>query len=232
MATIPRGSLNTAAIAGSAIFSALALVLSAASQALGLNFPLIPYLQFDLGEVAIILAFFIFGPVPALISSLVEFGGLMVFGQQVPIGPLLKLVALVSTVSGMWVGARVSGRREGVSMGRLLGWSAAAGALFRAAAMTLPNYFLIVYLYGLEAIEGFLRAPFSLVGVSLGGPDAIAVILGFTAVFNVIQLAFVVAVSSFVLRFPAVPRLKVGGRAPWFVAVVKSGGGTPDGHAS
>lgn len=231
MSTVPRGSLNTTTIAGSAIFSALALVLSGASQALGLNFPLIPYLQFDLGEVAIILAFFIFGPAPALVSSFVEFGGLMAFGQQVPVGPLLKLFALVSTVAGMWVGARVAGRREGVSMGRLIGWSAAAGALLRAAVMTVPNYYLIAYLYGLGAIEGFLRAPFSLVGISLGGTGAVGIILAFTAIFNVIQLAFVVVASSFVLRFPAIPRLKVGGKAPWFVAVVRSNGGIPDGRA-
>lgn len=230
MSTVSRGSLNTTAIAGSAIFSALALVLSGASQALGLNYPLIPYLQFDLGEVAIILAFFIFGPVPALVSSLVEFGGLMVFGQQIPIGPLLKLIALVSTVAGMWVGARVAGRRQSVGMMGLLGWSAALGAIFRAAAMTAPNYYLIAYLYGLDAIVGFLRAPFSLVGISLGGAGSVAIILAFTAVFNVIQLALVVTVSSFVLRFPAIPRLKVGGRAPWFVAVVRRSGSAPDGR--
>ncbi|MDG6910589.1 MAG: hypothetical protein JRN08_09490, partial [Nitrososphaerota archaeon] len=100
MGSALRGRLDTASIAGSAIFSALAIILAAASQTLGLNFPLIPYLQFDVGEVAIILAFFIFGPAPALVSSLVEFGGLMVFGQNVPYGPLLKLFALVSTVAG------------------------------------------------------------------------------------------------------------------------------------
>lgn len=228
MAPPPRGSLNTTTVAGSALFSALALVLAGASQALGLNFPLIPYLQFDLGEVAIILAFFIFGPAPALVSSVVEFAGLMAFGQQVPVGPLLKLCALVSTVAGMWLGARVAGRGRDVTLGRLVAWSAVVGGALRAAALTLPNFYLIVYLYGLDAIEGFLRAPFSLLGIGLGGSDAVFVILGFTALFNVIQLALVVAISSFVLRFPAVPRLRVGGRAPWFVAVVRKQGGVRD----
>lgn len=228
MSGASRGSLDTASIAGSAIFSALALVLAGASQALGLNFPLIPYLQFDLGEVAIILAFFIFGPAPALVSSLVEFGGLMAFGQQVPVGPLLKLFALLSTVAGMWVGARVAGRGNGATMGGLVGWSAGVGAVARAVVMTIPNFYLIVYLYGPAAIEGFLSAPFSAIGIGLSGPDAMAVILAFTAVFNVIQLALVVAISSFVLRFPAVPRLRVGGRAPWFVSVVRRDGGARD----
>ncbi|HME18495.1 MAG TPA: hypothetical protein VKF15_02020, partial [Nitrososphaerales archaeon] len=59
-----RGRLDSVSVAGIAIFSALATLLAALSQSLGLNFPVVPYLQFDLGEVAIIMAFFIFGPVP------------------------------------------------------------------------------------------------------------------------------------------------------------------------
>lgn len=218
-----RWRLDTASVAGSAVFSALALVLGGASQAVGLNFPLIPYLQFDVGEVAIILAFFIFGPAPALVSSLVEFGGLMAFGQQVPVGPILKLFALVSTVAGMWVGAKVASRRGETSLFGLAGWSTVVGAAARAAVMTLPNFYLIVYLYGTTAIEGFVRAPFSLVGVGLTDANTLWVVLGFTAVFNVLQLALVMAVSSFVLRVPAVPRIKVGGRAPWFAAVMREG---------
>ena len=225
-----RGRLDTTAIAGSAVFSALALVLAGASQALGLNFPLVPYLQFDVGEVAIILAFFIFGPVPALVSSFVEFGGLMVFGQQVPVGPLLKLFALVSTVAGMWVGTIIASRGDEKSLFKLAGWSTAIGAAFRAAAMTIPNFYLIVVLYGLQGIEGFVRAPFAAVGIGLSDANALWVILGFTAVFNVLQLLVAMGISSFVLRVPAVSRIRVGGRTPWFALVLrrtKPAGGEP-----
>ena len=213
--------LDTASVAGSAVFSALALVLAGASQALGLNFPLIPYLQFDVGEVAIILAFFIFGPGPALVSSAVEFGGLLAYGQNIPWGPLLKLFALVSTVAGMWVGTRLASRRGEASLLSLASWSAAVGAVARAAVMTLPNFYLVVYLYGPPAIEGIVQAPFSLVGIGLTDLNALWIILGFTAVFNVLQLLFVMVISSFVLRVPAVPRLRVGGRAPWFATVLR-----------
>jgi riboflavin transporter FmnP len=216
-----RGRLDTTAIAGSAIFSALALVLAGASQALGLNFPLVPYLQFDVGEVAIILAFFIFGPVPALISSFVEFGGLMVFGQQIPVGPLLKIFALVSTVAGMWAGTKIASRGGETSLFRLAGWSTAVGAVVRALVMTVPNLYLVVALYGLQSIEGFLKAPFAVVGIGLTDANALWIILGFTAVFNGLQLLFVMAVSSFVLRVPAVSRVKVGGRTPWFATVLR-----------
>ena len=219
-----RGRLDTTAIAGSAIFSSLALVLGAASQAAGLNFPIVPYLQFDLGEVAIILAFFIFGPVPALVSSAVEFGGLMVFGQQIPVGPIEKLFALVSTVGGLWVGTWIASRRGEGSLFRLLGWSAGVGGAARAVVMTFANYYLIVYFYGLGAIEGFLKAPFALIGITLTDSNALALILIFTAVFNLLQLFIVMGISSFVVRVPTVARIKVGGRAPWFATVLHGSG--------
>jgi len=225
MTRVKNASLDTPSVAGIAVFSSLALVLAAASQALGLNYPLIPYLQFDVGEVAIILAFFIFGPVPALVSSFVEFGGLMVFGQQIPIGPLLKLFALVSTVAGLWLGSRLASRMAETGLGRLLGGGALLGGVFRAAVMTLPNYYLIVFLYGLAGIEGFLKGSFLLVGIGLTDANALGLILLFTAVFNVLQLLVVVSISYFILRFPAVSQMKVGGRAPWFVSVLRSNGG-------
>ena len=225
-----HGRLDTTSIAGSALFSALAIVLAAVSQGLGLNFPLIPYLQFDVGEVAIILAFFIFGPVPALVSSFVEFGGLMVFGQQIPVGPLSKLFALVSTVAGMWIGTRIATRGRDVSLTKLAGWSALAGGAVRAAVMTIPNFYLILYFYGLPAIEGAVKAPLSLIGVSVTDANALVLVLGFTAVFNVIQLIIVMFISTFVLRVPAVPKMNIGGRVPWF-ATMMGGGGRAAGEA-
>jgi len=216
-----RGRLDTTSIAGSAIFSSLAIVLGAASQAAGLNFPLIPYLQFDLGEVAILLAFFIFGPVPALVSSAVEFGGLMVFGQQVPVGPVLKLFALVSTVIGLWVGAWFATRKSEASLSGLLGWTSVIGGALRAAVMTIPNYYVIVYISGTAATIGFLKSSFGLIGITLTDANAMAVVLGFTAIFNLLQLLLVIGVSSLVLRVPSVSRIRVGGRSPWFTTVLR-----------
>ena len=216
-----RGRLDTTAIAGSAVFSALAIVLAGASQALGLNFPLIPYLQFDLGEVAIILAFFLFGPVPSLVSSFVEFVGLEVFGQNLPVGPPLKLVALVSTVAGLWLGTKIAARGEVASLSKLTGWATVLGSAVRAAAMTVPNVYLILYFYGFAAIEGYLKPLFAPVGIVLTDSNALLVILGFTAVLNEVQLVFVMAISSFVLRFPAISQIKVGGRVPWFATILR-----------
>ena len=217
-----RGRLDTTSIAGSAIFSALAILLAGTSQALGLNFPLIPNLQFDVGEVAIILAFFIFGTVPALVSSVVEFGGLMVFGQNVPYGPLLQLFALASTVAGLWLGARLASRARLSSLGGFVESSAAGGVLVRGALSTVPNYLLLLYVYGLSGTVSYygLAKTFSAVGIGISASNALYFILAFTAVFNAIQLVFVVGIAYLVLKVPLVGQLRIGGRAPWFASVL------------
>ncbi len=219
--------LDTVSVAGIAVFSALALVLGAFSQALGLNFPLIPYLQFDFGEVAIVLAFFIFGPVPATISSFAEFAGLMAFGQQVPIGPLLKLFALLSTVLGLWAGMKIASRVGAPGISRLVGSGTLVGAISRALALTLPNLYLLEFYYSPATIQGLvkyvLQPSFALVGIGVTDSNYLAPVLVFTAVFNVLQLSLVMAISYAVLRVPAMSQIKVGGRIPWFATVIRSG---------
>jgi riboflavin transporter FmnP len=91
-------------IAATGLFGALAILLTSLSQALGLNFPILPYLQFDLGEVAIIIAFLLFGPIPATTAAFVEFLTLMVLGENIPWGPVLKIIAVLSTLGGLWFG--------------------------------------------------------------------------------------------------------------------------------
>lgn len=214
-----RGRFDSVSIAGIAVFSALATLLAAVSQSFGLNFPVVPYLQFDLGEVAIIMAFFIFGPLPAVASSAVEFVALMAFGQNVPVGPLLKLLALLSTVGGMWLGSKVAFKFRTLTIRKMVAMGVIFGALARAAVMTIPNYYVVVLLYSIQGIETFVKGGFALVGIGVTDANVLAWVLGFTALFNILQLVFAVALSYAVLRFPPFSNVKVGGRSPWFVAV-------------
>ena len=217
-------------IAGIAVFSALALILGAASQSLGLNFPVIPYLQFDVGEVAIILAFFIFGPVPALVASVVEFAGLMVFGQQIPVGPILKLFALASSVGGLWLGSRLVSLLRVRGLGGLVGSGALLGCVVRALVMTVPNFYLLEFYYSPAAIQGLvqyvLQPSFSAVGIAVTGANFLVPVLIFTAVFNVLQMALVMGVSYVVLRVPSLSQLRMAGRAPWFALFLQRGTGS------
>lgn len=224
---VGTGRLDTVSVAGIAVFSSLALILGAFSQGLGLNFPVIPYLQFDFGEVAIVLAFFIFGPVPAVAASVAEFAGLMVFGQQVPVGPFLKLFALLSTVLGLWAGTKLVSRVGNVGVSRMLGGGALAAAAFRALILTIPNFYLLEFYYSPDAIQGLvkyvLQPSFSIVGIGVTASNFLLPVLVFTAVFNVLQLALVMAVTYTVLRVPVMSQIKVGGRTPWFATVIHPG---------
>lgn len=220
------GRLDSVSVAGIAIFGALSVLLTTLSQALGLNFPLIPYLQFDFGEIAILLALFIFGPVPALISSFIEFLTLMAIGQNVPVGPVLKLIAILSSLFGIWVGFALVRRVRRPTLAKASGMGTLVGIVFRAAFMTIPNYYLIVFLISLPATMGFLAASFKLAGITLTASSGLAVILGFTALFNGLQLLFVSIVSYLLIRLPQLQSTRAAGRTVW-ITVYLSGNVEP-----
>jgi riboflavin transporter FmnP len=209
-------------IVGGAVFGALAVILTTISQALVLSFPIIPYLQFDLGEVAIILAFFIFGPAPAMTASVVEFITLMAIGQNAPVGPVLKLVAIVSSIVGIWAGMAISSRRSHPSVGKAAGLGTTLGLVTRAVMMTLANYVVIILVYTVPGIVAFVSGAFLLIGVTLSEGNALALVLGFTAIFNILQLVFVAAVSYFLLRLPQVKNVGALGKPFWVTTYIRN----------
>ena len=204
-------------IAASGLFAALAVLLTAVSQLVGLNFPLIPYLQFDFGEVAILIAFFAFGPVPAVAAAFVEFLTLMGLGQNVPIGPVFKLLAILATIGGLWVGASIMRRTSPyIKTSVILGTGLLMGLISRAAILTVANYYLILFIYGLAPTEGFLAGTFKLIGITMTSSNALGLILIFTAVFNCLQLILVFAVSYLFFRLPQLQNYLRTNRSAWF----------------
>lgn len=225
MRTGQAGKLDSVSLGGIAVFGALAVVLTTLSHALGLNFPLIPYLQFDFGEIAILLAFFIFGPVPGLVAAFIEFLTLMVLGQNAPIGPVLKLVSILASLGGIWLGtvfvsrSRSPGFVKAAAVGTLL------GTVSRVVFLTISNYYLIVFFGGDYALNGlvpYLAGSFKLVGLTLTPVNGLELILAFTAVFNVLQLVFVAGVTSFLVALPQVQATKAAGRSLWVVSYLRS----------
>ncbi len=217
---VQRSVSKTKTIAATGLFAALAILFTTLSQALGLNFPIIPYLQFDFGEVAILIAFFAFGPVPALASAFVEFLTLMALGQNVPIGPVFKLAAILSTLAGLWLGvalARRASPRAGTT--KVLGASLVFGLLSRAAVLTIANYYLIVYVYTVAGTVGFITAAFRLVGITLTTSNALSLILTFTAIFNCLQLILVFVISYLFFRLPQFRNFLRGNRVAWFESI-------------
>ncbi len=219
------GRLDSVSLGGIAVFGALAVVLTTLSHALGLNFPLIPYLQFDFGEIAILLAFFIFGPVPGLVAAFIEFLTLMVLGQNATIGPILKLVSILASLGGIWVGMAVVSRSRKPGFAKAAALGTTLGVVSRAFFLTIANYYLIVFFGGDYALSGlvpYLAGSFKLVGVTLTSADGLSLILLFTAVFNTLQLLLVAGVTYFLVGLPQVQATRAAGRTLWVISYLRS----------
>ena len=221
------GRFDSVSIAGVAIFGALSVVLTTLSVGLGMNFPLLPYLQFDLGEIAIFLAFFIFGPVPAIVSAFVEFGTLLAIGENTPIGPVLKLVSILSSLLGVWAGTALVSRMRTPGLNKAATFGTAFGLVGRVIGTTIANYYLIVFIskyfsgYTLSAILAYVTGFFKTAGITITPTNGLALILGFTAVFNILQLIFVLVVSYLIIRLPQIQSAKMAGRRLWIVSYVQ-----------
>jgi riboflavin transporter FmnP len=219
------GGLDSVSLGGIAVFGALAVVLTTLSHALGLDFPLIPYLQFDFGEIAILLAFFIFGPVPGLVAAFIEFLTLMILGQNAPIGPILKLVSILASIGGIWLGTAAVSRSRSPSFAKAAALGTSLGIVSRVVFLTIANYYLIVFFGGEYALSGlvpYLAGTFKLVGLTLTPGNGLELILAFTAVFNVLQLAFVAGVTSFLVGLPQLQATRAAGRTLWVVSYLRA----------
>jgi len=219
------GKFDSVSLGGIAVFGALAVVLTTVSQAFGLNFPVIPYLQFDLGEIAILLAFFIFGPVPGLVAAFIEFLTLMVLGQNAPIGPILKVISILASLGGIWAGMAVVSRSRSPGLAKAAALGTFLGILSRVIFLTLANYYLLVFFGGEYALSGlvpYLAGSFKLVGIDLTSANGLGVILLFTAVFNILQLLFVAGATYFLISLPQVQATRAAGRRPWVVTYLHS----------
>jgi len=189
-----------------------------------LSFPLIPYLQFDFGEVAIILALLMFGPIPATGAAIVEFLTLMVLGVNAPIGPAFKIIAILSSIVGIWAGITLLSRRSGgrINRGIVLGGGLGLGLLTRGVVMTIANYFLLAYIYDYSGTVDYLAPFFKLIGLTINTTNGLAIILGFTAIFNSLQLVLVFAISYGLLRLPQLQNSLRSHRMAWYLSAGKN----------
>ena len=205
------------AIASSAVFGALASVLAALP--LSFPFPVIPYLKFDVAEIPVFLAFLGFGPLPGFISALTYWGILNLVGEFVPIGPAMKFLAVVSTLTGIWAGLRLS---RSVRLGIPLCFT--LGIAVRVLVMSLANYVVLVILF-----PEFLEFASFLVSQSLGitleaGLSALILVLIFTAIYNAIHVFLSLIPSIFFLNFMIKDGLFLSFARPWLHVMLRKRG--------
>lgn len=177
---------RSAAIAVTAIFSAMAVVITMTN--LTIPFPPLPYLKFDLSEVPVTVALMLMGPVYGFLSSVIYWIVLTMRAGDV-LGPAMKFAAVASMIVGFWVASaiyrRVVKKKSIVSMmvsGFLL------GSLFRIIVMSVFNYLVLLYIapYYVDFIAPILA--------SIGLPaettmDVVIWSLLLTAVYNAIHSA-------------------------------------------
>lgn len=188
----------TTVLAGSAVFGALAaLITLAAPPALQPPFPILFYLKFDVAEVVDLSSFMIFGPSAGLLTAgihgliLGTVGGAAGFG---PFGASLKFLGVLTTYVGLWLASRFGKSRivgAGLKMTLL-------GLLTRVSLMTVVNYLYILFIsqivFGMDYL-GYPQFLLSQVGINVSGAGLIGYVLLLTAVYNAVHVIFSMVVS-------------------------------------
>jgi len=145
-----RKQSSTVRLTGTAILAALVIVFDYTLKYSGLKipFPWYPNLKFDFTGIPIALSLFLYGFPPSVMTSLVAGVGIVARSGNV-ISASMKVAAEFSTVAGIHLGQRISGKKY-------LSW--AAGLVSRVLVMTIVNLYVLpnVYRVPMEATIGLL----------------------------------------------------------------------------
>jgi len=203
-------------ISSSALIGALAAILAALP--LHLHYPIIPYLRFEAAEVPVVLGFLILGPRVGLFSSVIYWVVLLFVGEFSPLGPTMKFAAVASMLIGLWLGFK-TGRSPGFSLFA----GSCMGCIFRVALMSLFNY--VILLFVSPEFLGFAAGSISAaLGISFpNNLAALAAVLVFTAIFNIIHVAVSIIPAYLLTRaILAFGRGAVESREIWYLKTVRA----------
>ena len=203
-------------IACSSIMAGLAALL--ALLPLSFNYPIIPYLKFDVAEIPVVLAFFLLGPEAGLISSIVYWVILLLVGSYTPLGPTMKFIAVISMVAGLWLGFRLlKNPRWGLLLGSCI------GCLLRVLTMGILNYLILVFLFP-EFLEIAAASISMVLGLRFSGEGmALILVIVFTALFNVLHTVLSIIPAYLLVRSIAgigAKNLRISGI--WYARIIKA----------
>ena len=225
--TRPVAQRFTISLAGGGVFAALAAILTLAKAAI--PFPLIPYLQIDFSEIPILIAFFLFGPVSAAISATIQWIFLNVQGSDAPLGPMIKLIAIMSMLGGFAFGNAIYRRikRDGIHPAIALSMMFGGGILWRVIAMTVVNYFVLLYVgpmfFGADYL-GYAKLTLEQTTGWRFGNDlmVLSYTLILTAIYNIINL-MVAAIPAGLIITPVTKSFKhITSVEAWLVRSIQS----------
>jgi len=186
-------------VAYSSIFGALALLLSLSGLLTIISYPLAPFLKFDVSEVVDLLALYIGGYIISIITIFIHATGL-IFATGDVLGPLMKFIAVLSMVPGIYLGRFIGGKLSLSSFkGELIGFILAIN--FRWIIMTIVNLFVLTYIapgYLIFFMPKGSIATNSSSDLILKGPimyQALITALGIIASYNVIHGIFTIVLT-------------------------------------
>ena len=195
---------KTREIAAVGLFGALSIMLTIVSnRVLVIQFiPPVSYLLFDLGEIPVMACFLMVGPRAGVTAAIVEWIALNLQPTSVPlIGPLFKLLSVLSTFLGIWAGWYLFRR---LKMDHRFAGSSIIAALTRSLLMSGPNaLFLMVYFHVSPA-------------------SGLYYFLELTAIFNVLQVPFDLIPTFVIIRLPQVRHTFRSNGMTWFESRVAS----------
>jgi riboflavin transporter FmnP len=172
-------------IANTSVFSALAIVLNFMNTEV--PFPLLPYLKFDLAEIPVMVLLFLMGPWPSLLAEVIGWIALSIARGWV-LGPAMKLLAVIPTILGYWIGVKASARFFGKQkVGAAFAFGSVAGAVSRIAVTSVMN--IIVLLLIAPDFLKFAGTMLGVIGLVVSSTSGVLLwTLLLTAVFNGLQV--------------------------------------------
>ncbi len=216
-------------LTGAAVFGSMAalstIVLPANIQP---AFPLLTFLRFDPAELFSVLAFLIFGPIPALITATVHWIILAETGTNGILGPTLKFVAVLSTLFGLWLGSKayrsIARNRSHISvaLATMLGFA----ALARIGILLAVNYFVFTYIgpviFGIDYL-GFSQKSLAKLGMQFASPSQVLwAMLFFTSIFNGLHAAFSVIIPYLIFTPLSLKIPEIASGQPWISRFTQS----------
>jgi riboflavin transporter FmnP len=175
--------MDTKAISLTIALAALALALNPAISGLGLPFPPLPGLIFNLWETVIIIAFFLTGFKGGLAVALLNTVFLLVVypGPSRALYPLTNTVAVSAMMVGIYLANKIATRKlseeKKPSPGKTPVYYTASAMVLRIIVMA-PLMLALLYLTGVQ--------------------DLAAAVLPVQAVYNIIQTLFTIPIGYFV----------------------------------
>jgi len=177
--------MNSKTITIIAIFAAISIVLSLSP--LKFSAPFAPFLYYQLWEIAIVTAFLLYGiKVGFAISIVNTLVLLVVFPGDLPTGPIYNLIAVISTLLGVYIIQRgLSKRFNKGKETSLTALSTVSAIILRVISMTIVNWIVLRY-----------PPPF---GYSIPVSELPA-ILSVTALFNITIVLYTIPIAYIITR--------------------------------